>query len=209
MDNVHPKILLVEDEPDVCSALQSFLGRRGLVVTTTASGLEALSLISIAKPDLILLDLTINDLNGIEVLKRLRQTDKATKVIIITGQMCLQQEIDGIAALGIEGFFNKPLVLSHLGELINRALGKEFVRFEATRTSVAAAKVPDSKVRHKILNLLGIIRNKCENYVLGIQDGIFKNKTDEEKVKIAVDTMSDVIHKVDELSRINGRLKQK
>ena len=202
MHNNQPKILLVEDEADACCALQSFLGRRGFTVTTTGSGIEALSLIKVSRPDLILLDITINDLNGIEVLKRLRQTDKGIKVIVITGQMCPPSEIDSIAQLGIEGFFNKPLILSHLGELINQAFGFQLVTGKTTPAFPSPVNNADPKTHHRIANLLGNIRNKCENYLLDLRDGLYKNKTGEQKVQIAADIMGDVIRKVDEVSKI-------
>ena len=202
MHNIRPKILVVEDEADACCALQSFLGRRGFTVTTTGSGLEAISLIQCSRPDLILLDLTINDLNGIEVLKRLRQTDKKIKVIVITGQMCPASEIDSIAQLGIEGFFNKPLILSRLGELINQAFGSQLVTVETTPVFAPPTNNADQKNHHRIANLLGNIRNKCENYLLDVRDGFYKDKTDGQKAQIAADIMGDVVRKVDEVSKI-------
>ncbi|MBI4310000.1 MAG: response regulator [Candidatus Omnitrophica bacterium] len=202
MHNNRPKILLVEDEADACCALQSFLGRRGFTVTSTGSGLEALSLVEVSRPDLILLDITINDLNGIEVLKRVRQKDKDIKVIVITGQMCPASEIDSIAQLGIEGFFNKPLILSDLGELINRAFGSPLVTVDPMPAFSVPGTNADPKFHHKITNLLSNIRNKCENYLLDLQDGIYKNKTGEQKAQMAADVMEDVIRKVDEVSKI-------
>ena len=93
MSKIQPKILIVEDEPDIAGTLQSYLGRRGFQVSTTASGLEALLLIEISKPDVVILDFSLNDLSGQDVLKRLREKDQQTRVIVITGQMLPEEEI--------------------------------------------------------------------------------------------------------------------
>jgi len=207
MPKDNPKILLVEDEPDVCSSIQSYLGRRGLVISTTVSGKDALSLIPISKPDIIILDFTLEDLDGREVLKRLRADDKETKVIVITGQLLPPEEIDKILALGVSEYFHKPVSLERLAGVINKILGRED-SYPRIKTKSRAKKTPDSSVAHKLSNLLGIIRNRCENFTLNIKDGIYSDKSQEELVEMSAQIMRDVMETVDEAAKVVEKIKE-
>lgn len=209
MSKDNPKILLVEDEPDVCSSIQSYLGRRGFLISTTASGSEALSLIPIAKPDIVILDLFLEELDGREVLKRLRAADKQTKVIVMTGQLLPPEEIDRIVALGVSEYFYKPVSLENLESVIYKILGRldshPIVKIKKSPQS----QIPISSVAHKLSNLLGIIRNKCENFTLNIKDGIYDDKSQEELVKMSVDVMAKVMETVDDATKIIEKIKEK
>ncbi len=119
MPNVHrkkaqPKILVVDDEPDIIASFQSFFGRRGFLVSTAASGKDALDIIKISRPDLVFLDLTLPELTGKEVLKELRTFDKKTKVVIITGHALESEDEEEFRSLGISAYLNKPIVLEKL-----------------------------------------------------------------------------------------------
>ena len=208
MPKDNPKILLVEDEPDVCSSIQSYLGRRGFLISTTASGREALSLIPISKPDIIILDFTLEDLDGREVLRRLRLDDKETKVIVITGQLLPEEEIEKIVALGVCEYFHKPVSLEKLEGVINKILGRTAVYPTIKIKSKAKKQAQSSSVAHKLSNLLGVIRNKCENFTLNIKDGIYDDKSQEELVKMSVDIMTDVMETVDKATKVIDKIKK-
>lgn len=190
------KILLVEDERDVCRSIESYLGRRGFQISKTSSGKEALSLIKIFKPDMVLLDFTLYDMNGKDMLKKLRQYDKQTKVIVITGEMLSRQQVKKIYSLGICEYLNKPISLEQLENVINTALGR---KSKPVKQNSISRKGNDDKgsTGHCLYNLLGIIRSKCENFILDMEDGIYEGKQDKELVKIALKRMSDVIKTVD------------
>ncbi len=218
MTKLHPKILLVEDEPDVCSSLQSYFGRRGYQVSTTASGTEALTLIKVSKPDVVILDFALNDLNGQEVLRRLRQHDKKTKVIVLTGQMLPRPEIERIQSLGIVAYLTKPVILEKLAELVSQATGgivtpeaPKVVKTTKTLARAGAQEEDDTRraIVHKLSNLLGIIRNKCENFTLNLDDGVYKDKSQEELVKMSVDIMTDIVETVDQATSVVEKIKEK
>lgn len=208
MPTDNPKILLVEDEPDVCGSIHSYLGRRGFSISTTASGKDALSLIPICKPDIIILDFTLEDLDGREVLKKLRATDKETRVIVITGQLLPPEEVDRIVALGVSEYFHKPVSLEQLANFINKIFGREDDSYPTIKTKARISKPLDSSVAHKLSNLLGIIRNRCENFTLNIKDGIYSDKSQEELVKMSVDIMQDVMETVDEATKAVEKMKE-
>jgi DNA-binding response OmpR family regulator len=201
------KLLVVEDEPDICTAVQSFFGKRDFAVSTTGSGIEALSMIKAAKPDIVLLDIALSDLNGIEVLKRLREEDQSTKVIVITGHLYPTEEIEKIQNLGISGYRNKPLILEEVEQLVYQAV----CRKPPSHLPSQAKKVkqgPEASPReivHKLSNLLGVIRNKCETFTLNVEEGIYEDKSDKEIVDLAGKVMKEVIQTVDQtMSVVDG-----
>lgn len=214
MTGMRPKILIVEDEPDVVSALQSYLGRRGFQVSTTASGVEALLLIEASQPDVVILDFSINDISGQDVLKRLREKDQNTRVVIITGQMLSDDEIHAIHQLGIEKYFHKPIVLDNLGKVIGKLTGQDLtVPHDLKPTSKIDCSGPERsshrKDFHALVNLLGIIRNKCENFILNCSDGIYQGKSDQELLEISDDIMKDVVVRVDDAMDVIRTIRKK
>lgn len=213
MSELQNKILIVEDEPDIASTLQSYLGRRGFQVSTTASGLEALFLIEISKPDVVILDFSLNDLNGQEVLKKLRETDSQTQVVVITGQMLTDKEIDKIHQLGIAEYFNKPIILEKLGEVIGGLTGHDLIvkhdfKRAAGRDIIQPEEPSCRRDFHKLVNLFGIIRNKCENFTLSRKEGIYKDKSEKELLEMSDDIMRDVTLTVDDALDVIDRLRK-
>ena len=204
---VSHKILIVEDEPDVCASLQSFLGRRGFSVSTTASGSDALRIIPVFQPDLILLDITLLDVSGIDVLKRLRRDGDKTKVIIMTGQMLPFDEVDSIQALGVTEYLQKPVVLSHFEGL----LAKVFNGFDGSQgiatVSLSSDRETSEHIVHKMANFLGIIRTKSEAFLFNERDGFYKEKTEAERLQMAKGIMEDTINTVEEAAQALAKIR--
>ncbi len=198
------KILIVEDEPDVCSRMQSYLGRRGFLVSTTSSGEEALSMIKVVKPDVVLLDLKLRDFDGREVIQALRQYDTQTKIIVITGQLLKPEEIETIHSYGVSAYFHKPLSLEEMGKAIQRILGKEtsLPAIFSKDQPLRPAKQSLPSVVHELSNLLGIIRNRCENFTLNVKEDLYKDKTDKELVQMALEILRGVEKTVDKAAKV-------
>jgi len=111
------KLLVVDDESDVREFAKSFFKKRGIEVLTASGGREALDLIAKNKPQLVLLDVRMEEMTGIEVLRELRKTDKQTKVIMVTG---VEEEgvIKEANALGVISYVHKPLILEELEKIV-------------------------------------------------------------------------------------------
>lgn len=189
------KILIVEDEADICVGFHSYLERRGFLISTTGSGKDALMIIKSIKPDIVLLDISLHDLNGIEVLQQLRTYDTKTKIIIITGEMHNEGEINQIKSLGVSAYKTKPINLENLEHIIYNILeeapGLEIKKVENQTTDQIRSIV------HLMSNSLGVIRIKCENFRLNYEQGVYKNKTPDELIKMAVLVMKDVEKNID------------
>lgn len=120
------KLLLVDDEGDFRRATSAALGRRGFTVSEAASGEDALSAIQNERPDVVLLDLKMPGLSGIETLQEIRKKDSSLPVIILTGHGDYEAAIAGIK-LSIVDFLQKPIDMDQLSERISQLmkLGEE------------------------------------------------------------------------------------
>ncbi|MDO8349325.1 MAG: response regulator, partial [Planctomycetota bacterium] len=78
-------VLVVDDEQVVCQSCARILGDEGHRVTTTQDPQEGLRLAAVGKPDVAIVDLKMPGMDGIEFLRRIKQTSPATEVMIITG----------------------------------------------------------------------------------------------------------------------------
>ncbi|MDR0595037.1 MAG: response regulator transcription factor [Bifidobacteriaceae bacterium] len=107
------RILVVEDEDRIASFLLKGLTGAGYVTAWAASGAEALALAGIDPPDLIVLDLGLADLDGMEVLRRLRAQGQTVPVIILTARTSVT---DTVAALegGADDYMTKPFRFAEL-----------------------------------------------------------------------------------------------
>jgi two-component system alkaline phosphatase synthesis response regulator PhoP len=103
------KIVVVEDERDILEVIGYNLGREGYRVVTATDGLEALRLIRVEAPDLVLLDLMLPGLDGIELCRRLK-LDPVTKAIPIVMVTAKGEEADVVLGLGVgaDDYVTKP-----------------------------------------------------------------------------------------------------
>ncbi|HZY30020.1 MAG TPA: response regulator, partial [Candidatus Methylomirabilis sp.] len=107
------QVLVVDDDPATVELLREFLSAKGYEVITASDGDEALRKVKEERPHLILLDIQMPKMDGLEVLRRLREIDKEVGVIMITGVN--EQEIARQAmALGAFDYIVKPLDLPYL-----------------------------------------------------------------------------------------------
>jgi DNA-binding response OmpR family regulator len=105
------RILIVDDEPGVIELLEMALKKEGFQIETAADGQEAVEKIMKARPDLIILDLKLPRIPGIEILRILQANDAGdVPVLIMTGQMS-NRETEQMIKLepNVKGFFTKPL----------------------------------------------------------------------------------------------------
>lgn len=107
------RVLIVDDEPEAVELLQEFLGAKGYDVITAGDGAEAVRKVMDERPHLILLDVRMPKMDGLEVLRRVREIDKEVGVIMVTG--VTEEEIGRQAmALGAFDYIVKPLDLPYL-----------------------------------------------------------------------------------------------
>lgn len=107
------KILVVDDEIEVCNALKEFLTIKGYAAFTALNGEAALSIVQAEKPHIVLLDIIMPGMTGIETLKEIKKTTPSTGVVMITA---VTDEAMGNQALelGADDFITKPVDLDYL-----------------------------------------------------------------------------------------------
>ena len=115
------KLLIVDDEMDIREFAKNFFKKRGIAVFTASGGGEALEFIRDEAPDLILLDVRMEEMTGIEVLRQLRGENNQSKVFMVTGVED-PDTIEEANTLGVLGYIHKPLVLDELEKLVLREL---------------------------------------------------------------------------------------
>mgnify|MGYP001363060282 CR=1 FL=1 len=111
------KLLLIDDEVDVCYSFERIFGQKdGLELVTAGSGEEALELVPQLKPDLVIMDVRMGGITGIETLQRLREFDAKTPVILMTAFGTTQTAIQAMKH-GAYDYILKPFDVPKLEEL--------------------------------------------------------------------------------------------
>ncbi|HWQ52225.1 MAG TPA: sigma-54 dependent transcriptional regulator [Bryobacteraceae bacterium] len=126
-----PTILLVDDDPAFRHVMTGEIGRLGYEVTAAASGEEALQKLATLEPQVVLLDLRLPGMNGLDVLKAIRESHPGTEVIMLTGHGSIDSAIDSIR-VGAFDYVLKPCPLDELHIRIQRALERRSLRRRAS-----------------------------------------------------------------------------
>ena len=121
------RLLVVEDEAALCSSIAEGLRLDGYEVDTCQDGLEALELCGLETYDLILLDLNLPGLDGMEVLRRLRLGDGETPVLILSARGQLQDKVSGLDA-GANDYLTKPFHFEELEARVRSLTRRRFIQ---------------------------------------------------------------------------------
>ena len=116
-----PKILIVEDNEGIVSFLKSELELEDFETCVALDGRTALEIFADEKPDLVLLDIMLPELSGIEVLRRIRKHDEDTPVILVTARDGTDDKVTGLN-LGSDDYITKPFKIEELLARINAVL---------------------------------------------------------------------------------------
>jgi DNA-binding response OmpR family regulator len=128
-------VLLIEDDSSIVAGLELNLSLEGYQVVTATDGETGLRLVDEKKPDVVLLDIMLPGLNGLEVLRRLRHKDPEIPVLILSA---LADEADRVLGLqlGADDYITKPFSLSELRARLNASLRRQ--RLASTERVVEA-----------------------------------------------------------------------
>lgn len=120
------KVLLVDDEAEFLATLAKRLEMRGLKVKTAGNGEDALTAVESDDFDLIILDLSMPGIDGLETLKRIKAKRPDVESIMLSGQGSVRTSIEAMK-LGAEDFLQKPVKISELMEKISGAKNKRML----------------------------------------------------------------------------------
>jgi len=121
MNNTNYRILLVDDDADLLSLLKFRLKSSGFEVATAQSGEEALGMMSAVNPDVVITDLRMPGMDGMELFKAIRTRNKTIPVIIITAHGSIPEAVESTRQ-GVYSFLTKPIDGKELIRLTEKAL---------------------------------------------------------------------------------------
>ena len=121
------KLLVVEDERMLCDTIAKSLHHAGYEVDCCYDGAEALERLLIEQYDLIVLDLHLPGMDGMEVLERLRRTDAETKVLILSARSQVADKVAGLDA-GANDYLEKPFHLQELAARVRSLTRRQFIQ---------------------------------------------------------------------------------
>jgi DNA-binding NtrC family response regulator len=126
---VSATILVVDDDPDIREVIKDRLESMGYEVSTAADGRECLAVLAKQVPHLILLDIEMPGLNGLDVLKELRNREIDIPVLMITAYGTVERAVQAMKA-GAYDFIPKPFEPDHLSLIVQRALERDRLKRE-------------------------------------------------------------------------------
>ena len=136
---IREKILIVEDEKSIAHFISTILTTNGYETILAKTGTEAMTMLSSHCPDLVILDLGLPDMDGIEVLKRTREAGKRLPIIMLTAKSEVSDKVEGLDA-GANDYLTKPFAAKELLARI-RAMTRAATAIDATTLSVGNVRL--------------------------------------------------------------------
>ena len=107
------KLLIVDDEVEICEFLKSFFEDRDFKVAVAHDGAKALEMAGLFQPEVVLLDIQMPGMDGLQALKKIKEMHPKVKVIMVTA-VETQEKIEEAMRLGADNYITKPLSLEYL-----------------------------------------------------------------------------------------------
>jgi YesN/AraC family two-component response regulator len=117
------KVLVIDDEQPTLSMFQLFLGAYGYQVLTAQNGSEGIEIFKKEQPPIVLTDIKMPGMDGLAVLKQIKQINPNTEVIVITGHGDMELAKQALDLDAVD-FINKPIKKEALDEALNKAWAK-------------------------------------------------------------------------------------
>lgn len=150
MDKI--KVLLVEDEETLAMIIKDTLEGQSFIIHTAADGEEGLRLFFDLRPDVLVADVMMPRMDGFEMVRRIRQTDKHTPVLFLTARSAINDVVEGFE-LGANDYLKKPFGMQELIIRIKALAGKAF-----NFTEPAPKEATDFELKIFICLMMNIFR---------------------------------------------------
>lgn len=121
------RLLIVEDEKMLCDTIAKSLRQSGYEVDTCYNGREAKEILEVEHYDLVVLDLNLPEMDGMEVLRSLRATDEETGVLILSARSQIADKVEGLDA-GANDYLAKPFHLDELEARVRSLTRRKFIQ---------------------------------------------------------------------------------
>jgi anti-anti-sigma factor len=164
------KILVIDDEKPTLNMLRLTLGAYGYAVLTAENGRDGLDLFESEKPPLVLTDIKMPGMDGIEVLRRIKEIAPKTEVIVITGHGDMDLAIKALN-LDAADFLNKPVQRLALEQALNRA--KERIELVESKERQISLHIRDDAA---VIHIKGSLTSHSEPYLHSACKDAFSRK---------------------------------
>lgn len=141
-------VLVVEDEKEIRELLRRYLERAGFAVLTTGSGAQALTMVADGVASLVVLDLGLPDVDGVEVLRAAREAG-ATPVVVLTARGAVEDRIHGFE-LGADDYVTKPFSPTELVLRVQAVLHRAHAAVTPAVASFADGRLLIDESRHEV-----------------------------------------------------------
>ena len=129
------RLLVIDDDPANVELIQDALEQADLEILTATDPIVGMELFAQKKPAIVLVDLVMPHLNGMEVLDRMVAEDSSVEVVLMTGQYSTESAVEAIRK-GAADYLNKPVSIQKLRERVGRLIEEHRTRQRADRKSV-------------------------------------------------------------------------
>lgn len=143
IEEVKNRLLVVDDEPDICSALTNMLKLEGYYAKEATSGQQALSLLQRDFYDVMVLDMQMSGMSGMDVMRQVRQLYPGLSIIILTGHATLDNAIAAAKSEQVVDYLLKPAKNQEIIDAVTRALQKRTEWLRQKRLVEAASQILD------------------------------------------------------------------
>ncbi len=116
-----PKLLIVDDEPNICNLLEELLSRQNYVIETCLSGQEAAAKVREDTYDMVISDLKMPGISGIELIKTVKATAPDTATVLVTGYATVETAVEALR-FGADDYVTKPFNIEELRKVVSRGL---------------------------------------------------------------------------------------
>ena len=113
-------VLVIDDESVICDACELVLSEKGHAVTMSNTGMDGLNAIRQGRYDIVLLDMKLPDIDGMEILKTVQQEKPGLRIIVMTGYSSISNAVDAIKQ-GADNYLAKPFTEDELIEAVEKA----------------------------------------------------------------------------------------
>ena len=214
MSNNKTTVLIIEDEKAIRNFITTFLSTNGYKTINAKNGSEALSLISSHVPDVILLDLGLPDIDGLEVLRKVRETS-SIPIIVISARTFEGEKVKALD-MGADDYITKPFGSSELMARIRTALrhshkvltkdlgGQEYfitgglkIDFNARQVLVEGKEIHLTQIEYRLLAILAKYVGRVLTYEF-IINSIWNMPSDKNSQQLLRVNMANIRRKIEE-----------
>ncbi|WP_047154243.1 sigma-54-dependent transcriptional regulator [Aneurinibacillus tyrosinisolvens] len=167
------RVLIVDDDVDICFLMATAIDSQNIEVLTAHTGQSALTLYEEHRPELVLLDVQLPEMNGIEILAALKAINPDCQVIMVTAYATIETAVQAMK-LGALDYICKPFKLPHLRETVQNAM--EYITMNTLETLPTLEEVERTHIEKVLTEVEGNRRLAAEKLDISLRTLYYKIK---------------------------------